>query len=183
MSIPVASAKLLRREQARLKARLLAVAIFVTVLAVLHFLDHAARGKRVRDLGLDPNWDHSGWPFTPAFTPFSISLILVAAVLLGGICLTALDRAWAGYWLLAALILAAVVTQVHLVPGEHQESPSVIYRSWIGQPVVGGLAVTDTLLIILSLLVMAANAIQVGRHSRQWWRVPAAESIDPTRSR
>jgi hypothetical protein len=56
---------------------------------------------------------------------------------------------------------------MHLVPGEHQESPSVIYRSWVGQPMVGGLAVLNTFLIILALVVMAANAVQVGRRSHR----------------
>jgi hypothetical protein len=44
---------------------LLTVAWLTVVLAALHLADHALRGARVHSHALDPNWDHSGWPFKP----------------------------------------------------------------------------------------------------------------------
>lgn len=32
-------------------------------LALLHFVDHAIRGELVVYRGLNPKWNHSGWPF------------------------------------------------------------------------------------------------------------------------
>ena len=147
---------------------LVAIAVLTSVLAGLHFADHVIRGENVRSFGLDQHWDHSGWPFQSSFTPFSLSLIAVALILPGGIALTLLGKLWAGYWLAAGVLLTALVAQVHLVPGAHQESPSIIYRSWVGQPVVGWLAVTNTFAILACLLVMAINAYRVGRSSGRW---------------
>jgi hypothetical protein len=155
-------------DTSRDRSRLLAIAALTTTLAGLHLADHVLRGANVRSFGLDPHWDHSGWPFTSSFTPFSASLIAVTVILLGGIALTIRGKLWAGYWLVAAVLLLALVVQVHLVPGAHQESPSVIYRSWVGHPLVGGLAVTNTVAILGCLVVMAVNAYRIGRRSGRW---------------
>ena len=155
-------------DTSRDRSSLVAIAVLTAILAGLHFADHAIRGENVRTFGLDRDWDHSGWPFRSSFTPFSASLIAVAAILLGGIALTLSGKLWAGYWLAAAVLLGALVVQVHLIPGAHQESPSVIYHSWVGHALVGGLAVTNTFAILGCLLVMAINAYRVGRRSRRW---------------
>ena len=167
--LPTGSDRLAARPDAsRDRSRLVAIAALTTVLAGLHFADHVLRGENVRTLDLDRHWDHSGWPFTSSFTPFSASLIAVSVILLGGIALTIRGKLWAGYWLVAALLLLALVVQVHLVPGAQQESPSVIYRSWVGHPLVGGLAVTNTVAILGCLVVMAVNAYRIGRRSGRW---------------
>ena len=150
------------------RANLVTIAVLTAILAGLHFADHVLRGENVRSARLDPHWDHSGWPFQDHFTPFSASLIAVAVILLGGIVLTLAGKLWAGYWLAAAVLLAALVAQVHLIPGSHQESASVIYRSWVGHPLVGALAVTNTFVILSCLLIMGINAYRVGRRSRRW---------------
>ncbi len=155
-------------DTSRDRSSLLAIAVLTAVLAGLHFADHVIRGENVRTFDLDQHWDHSGWPFRAGFTPFSASLIAVAVILLGGIVLTVRGKLWAGYWLAAAVLLAALVVQVHLIPGAHQESPSVIYRSWPGHPLVGVLAVANTVAILACLLVMAINAYRVGRRSGRW---------------
>src|SRR5438874_1430724 len=81
------------------------LALALTVLSGLHFVDHVIRGSLVLHHHLDASWDHSGWPFEPSVTPFTFSLFGVLLLLLGGIALTATKRAWAGYWFVSALLL------------------------------------------------------------------------------
>ncbi len=152
----------------RYRTRLLWIACVTTTLAALHFVDHVLRGNMVQAEHLKPAWNHSGWPFEQQVTPFTISLIGVTAILVGGIIFTIRGQLWAGYWLAAAVILSALVTQVHLIPGVHQESPSEIYHSWVGHPWIGKLAVLNTFAIIACLLAMALNAYLVGRATRRW---------------
>lgn len=156
------------RRDPRDRASLIGVALITTVLAGLHFADHVIRGDKVARFGLDAHWNHSGWPFRPDITPFTVSLFAVALILLGGIILTLRGRLWAGYWLAAALLLGALVTQVHLIPGPNQESFQVIYDTWVGNPVMGMLAVANTLAILAALLAMGVNAYRVGRNGRSW---------------
>ena len=60
----------------RNSARLLRTALLTEVLAVLHFVDHVIRGQLVLDRSLDPLWNHRGWPFQPAVSPFTGSLVV-----------------------------------------------------------------------------------------------------------
>ena len=169
MTLPATNSTPSSAGSSRDRSSLLVIASVTAVLAGLHLADHVIRGEHVRQHGLDEGWNHSGWPFQPSFSPFSFSLIAVAAILLGGIAFTLRGRLWAGYWLIAAVALGALVTQVHLIPTADQESPSVIYHSWVGNPLLGALAVINTFAIIVSLIVMGANAYRVGRRSRRWW--------------
>ncbi len=149
------------------RRRTLLVAWVTVAVATLHFVDHVIRGYYVIDHGLDPAWNHSGWPFQARFTPFTISLILVYGLLLGGILLTFRKQAWAGYWLVTAILLGAVVTQVHFGPGPNTESPSVIIDTY-GSRVVGITAVIITFAIVATLIAMAAQAIWVRRVTGRW---------------
>src|SRR5918997_3883804 len=87
----------------RLRRRLLVAAATVTKFGILHHIDHVVRGN------------HSGWPFQEAVTPFTFSL-LIYALLLPGLYLTARGRLMAGYWLFTALVGLALVVWVHFVP-------------------------------------------------------------------
>ena len=147
--------------------RFIVVAALAAFLATLHFIDHAVRGQLVVDRGLDPAWNHSGWPFQPRFTPFTVSLVLVYGLLLGGIAFSLRGRAWAGYWLAAAIILGAVVTQVHFVPGPSTETPGVIIATY-GNRAIGIPAVIVTFGIVVTLIIMGVQAIRVRRISRRW---------------
>jgi hypothetical protein len=113
----------------RYRRSLLAVGWLTLVLAALHLADHALRSVRVHSHALNPNWDHSGWPFKPQVTPYTYSLIAVALILGIGLIGTYRLKLWAGYWLGAALVLVAIVTIVHFLPTARQESPTVIYGS------------------------------------------------------
>src|SRR3712207_6789914 len=93
----------------RLRRWLLVLATMVTIFGFFHHVDHVVRGN------------HSGWPFQEAVTPFTFSL-LIYALLLPGLYLTARGRLMAGYWLFTALISLALVTWVHFV-GEEREAP------------------------------------------------------------
>jgi hypothetical protein len=150
-----------------LRRRLIGVAATTAILATLHFADHVIRGQLVLDRGLDPAWNHSGWPFQPRFSPFTISLILVYGLLLGGIVLTLRNQVWSGYWLVTAILLGAIVTQVHFGPGPNTESPSVMIDTY-GTHALGIAAVTITFAIAATLIMMAAQAVWVRRVSGRW---------------
>ena len=156
-----------RTTEERLRRRLIGVAAVTAVLATVHFTDHVIRGQLVLDRGLDPAWNHSGWPFQARFSPFTISLLLVYGLLLGGILLTLRDQVWAGYWLGTALLLGAIVTQVHFGPGPNTESPSVIINTY-GDRALGSTAVIITFAIAATLIMMAAHAIWVRQVSGRW---------------
>src|ERR671932_645534 len=87
----------------RLRRWLLIAAVGATIFGILHHVDHVIRGN------------HSGWPFQEAVTPFTYSL-LIYALLLPGLYLTARGRLMAGYWSFTAIIGLALVVWVHFVP-------------------------------------------------------------------
>jgi cytochrome bd-type quinol oxidase subunit 2 len=154
-----------------LRRQLVAVAAVTAVFGGLHFVDHVIRGRLVVDRGLDPAWDHSGWPFEARFSPFTISLLVVSLLLLGGIVFTLRGRLWAGYWLGVAIVLCLVVVQVHFLGGARSEFPSVIYDTYdstYDQAAPGIAALADLAATIASLLVMAVNAVWVRRNSGHW---------------
>lgn len=152
---------------ARERRSLLTLGWLTTLLAALHLTDHALRGQRVHAHGFDPTWDHSGWPFQDEVTPYTYSLIAVTLILGLGLWGTHRGKLWAGYWLGAAIVLGAIVTTVHFLPTAHQESPTIIYDSWSGLSLVGGAAVAVTFAIVAALVLMAVNAIRVGRATKQ----------------
>ncbi len=149
-----------------LRRRTLLIAWVTVAVATLHFVDHVIRGYYVIDHGLDPSWNHSGWPFLPEVTPFTASLVGVYGVLGVGIWATTRGRVGAGYWSVTALLLGVLVVSVHFL-GARAETPAVIYRSW-GSPVAGAVAVVDTFAVIAVVLAMGLNAVVVG--IRSGWR-------------
>lgn len=166
--------------EAHLRRRLLIAAICVTSLGLIHHVDHVIRGN------------HIGWPFSPAVTPFTFSL-LVYPFLLIGIYLTARGRAWAGYWLAVALPILALVVFVHLVPHTGYEAPSDLYVPYTdplayiqmgtapsrvvffrdvypryASPVWGFLALTVMVSLVIALLALIITALRVRRISGRW---------------
>src|SRR5829696_8550049 len=111
----------------RWRRSLLALGMGVTVLGVLHHVDHVVRGN------------HSGWPFQEEVTPFTFSL-LVYALLLPGIYMNLRGRAAAGWWLFTAAVALALVTFVHFLGGEEREAPVRDIYAVYGNPLWGVLA-------------------------------------------
>lgn len=147
---------------------LLAFGWVTALLAGLHLIDHALRGDRVESHGLPAAWDHSGWPFQSDVTPYTFSLFAVTLILGFGLWGTHRGRLWAGYWLVAAIILGTIVTVVHFLPTPKQESPDIIYNSWEGKDALGILAVAVTFCIVVALIGMAVNAVRVASVTGRW---------------
>lgn len=142
------------------------IAVGIMVLGGLHFVDHVIRGVVVVERGLDPTWNHSGWPFRDEVTPFTFSLVGVYLILGLGIALTVARRAWAGFWLAAAVVLLGVVVFVHFLSAV-AETPAVILNTY-GDPVPGIAALADLFLLGATLLMLAGYAVRVRLASGRW---------------
>ena len=154
----------------RLRRTLVVLATVVGVAAALHLADHVVRGELVDDHNLIPEWNHSGWPFRRAVTPFTPSLV-IPLVFLAGVVLTHRRRLWAGFWLGWSMFAAGVVIAVHVLPGPRTETMGVIYRSYdrggVG-PVAGILAVLIVVVIVVGLGGLISVAIRARRVSGRW---------------
>jgi len=139
------------REGSDARRWLLAAAVLVTAVGLLHHADHVIRGDLVVANGLPENWNHSGWPFQDSVTAFTASLG-VYLLLVPGIVLTLLGRVGANYWIGSATVIGAIVVFVHFVPlSEETEYPSIIYSTYEGG--LGG---------VLALVVVFALVAAIG---------------------
>jgi hypothetical protein len=145
-----------RVQQAHTKLRiwLLVAAASVTVFAILHHVDHVIRGN------------HSGWPFQEAVTPFTFSL-LIYALLLPGLYLTAKGRLMAGYWLFTAIVGLALVVWVHFVPTGDYEAPIEDIYAVYGGPLAGLLALVVLAGLVSSLITLVVTAIWALRSAKR----------------
>jgi hypothetical protein len=132
--------------QAKLRPWLLVSAASVTIFGFFHHVDHVVRGN------------HSGWPFEEALTPFTFSL-LIYALLLPGLYLTAKGRLMAGYWLFTAVVGLALVIWVHFVPTGDFEAPIEDIYAVYGSPLAGILALVVLAGLVSSLVTLAIAAI------------------------
>ena len=123
------------------------------VFAFVHHVDHVVRGN------------HSGWPFEPAVTPFTFSL-LIYALLVPGFYLTAKGRLMAGYWLFTAVLGLTLLIWVHFVPSRDYEAPIWDIYGVYANPVVGFLAVAALIMLIASVVALAGVAIKALREGR-----------------
>ena len=132
---------------------LLIFASSATVFSVLHHVDHVARGN------------HSGWPFQAEVTPFTFSL-LIYALILPAIYLTARGRDVAGYHLFVAVTGLALLGFVHFAPTGGQESPIhdiyMVYESpvagMLALMILTGLMTSVTLLTITAFVTLRRRA-------------------------
>ena len=134
----------------KLRTWLLIRAGCTTIFGILHHVDHVVRGN------------HSGWPFEEVVTPFTFNL-LIYALLLPGLYLTAKGRLMAGYWLFTAVLGLTLLVWVHFVPTRVYEAPIRDIYGVYDSPVVGFLAVADLTVLIASAAVVAGVAIQALR--------------------
>ncbi len=129
---------------------LLVFASSAVFFSLLHHADHVVRGS------------HSGWPFEAEVTPFTYSLLIYALVL-PAIYLTARGRDVAGYHLLVALGGLALIGFVHFVPVAGHEAPIAdIYAAYGGAP--AGLAALGILAgLLASVAGLATVALRTVR--------------------
>lgn len=161
-----------RSAEAALRRRLVLLAGALAVLGLLHFVDHVIRGELVISGGLDPRWNHSGWPFqTEMMSPytFTISFVVVSGLLLGGILFTLRGRLWAGYWLGTSIFLIVLLVVVHFVgfSSGAAETPSVIAMSH-SSDVGSVLALIDLFGLFAVLAVLAVQAVRTRQRSGHW---------------
>jgi len=143
-----------------------------TMFALVHFVDHAIRGEFVVDNGLNPVWNHSGWPFddsTDKAYLFPVSFVVVFGLLLGGILLTLRGKLWAGYWLVTSISLIVFLLLVHFVgfSSGAAETPSVIAMSHPNNALsVAALIVLFGLIAMFG--VVAVQAVRTRQLSGRW---------------
>ena len=122
---------------------LLVFASAALVFGLMHHTDHVVRGN------------HSGWPFQAEVTPFTFSL-LIYALILPGIYLTARGRSVPGYHLFVAVVGLALLGFVHFVPvGDYEAPVEDIYMVYEG-PLAGMLA-----LGVLAGLIASVTALGI----------------------
>src|SRR5829696_808359 len=124
----------------RFRRGILIAGVATTVFGVLHHTDHVIRGN------------HSGWPFQEAVTPFTFSL-LIYALILPGLYLTAGGRMITRYHLFVALVGLALVFAVHFL-GEGREAPIQNIYVVYGSPAAG--------LLALGVLAVVGFGVVVG---------------------
>ncbi len=133
---------------------LLIFASSATFFSLLHHADHVIRGN------------HSGWPFQAEVTPFTFSL-LIYALILPAIYLTAKGKQVAGYHLFVAVVGLALLGTVHFAPTGEQESPIhdiyMVYES----PFAGMLALVVLAGLITSVALLAITAFKALRMRAQ----------------
>ena len=154
MSAGLDSARGLQTGRGSSRRWLLIFASSATVFSVLHHIDHVTRGN------------HSGWPFQAEVTPFTFSL-LIYALILPGIYLTARGRDVASYHLFVAVTGLALLGLVHFAPTSELESPIhdiyMVYES----PVAGMLALMILTGLITSVALLAITAFMKLRRRTQ----------------
>ena len=139
-------------KQAKLRIWLLVLAGCTTVFGFMHHVDHVVRG------------DHSGWPFEQAITPFTFSL-LIYALLLPGLYLTAKGRLMPRYWLFTAVVGLALVVWVHFIPTGDYEAPIEDIYAIYGSPLAGLFALVVLVGLVTSLAILAIASAQALRES------------------
>lgn len=155
-----------------LRRRLLLLASVVTALVLLHFVDHVIRGQLVVSGGLNPEWNHSGWPFTTQTGKpylFPVYFVVIFTLLVGGIFFTARRKLWAGYWLATSTVLAALLVFVHFIglSSTTAETPSVIAKSHHNN-YGSTLALIDLFGLIAVLAALAYQAVRTRQRSGRW---------------
>jgi hypothetical protein len=132
---------------------LLVFASGALVFGLMHHADHVIRGN------------HSGWPFQAEVTPFTFSL-LIYALILPGIYLTARGRSVPGYHLFVAVVGLALLGFVHFVPtGDHEAPVRDIYMVY-ESPLAGMLALgvlSGLMASVAALGVVAIGAMRARR--------------------
>jgi hypothetical protein len=140
--------------RAKLRTWLLIAAASTTLFGILHHADHVVRGN------------HSGWPFQEEVTPFTFSLLIYALVL-PALYLTAKGRLMAGYWLFTAVVGLTLVVWIHFVPTELYEAPMKDIYAAYGSRLAGLLALMVLAGLVINIGMLAIVAIQALRSTKR----------------
>ena len=143
-------------KQAKSRIWLLVLAGCTTVFGFMHHFDHVVRGN------------HSGWPFEQAVTPFTFSL-LIYALLLPGLYLTAKGGPMPRYWLFTAIVGLALVVWVHFIPTGDYEAPIDDIYAVYGSPLAGLIAMVVLVGLVISLEMLAIAAVRTLRSMKLYW--------------
>lgn len=133
-----------------LRRPLLIFASSATIFSMLHHTDHVIRGN------------HSGWPFQAKVTPFTFSL-LIYALILPAIHLTARGRDVAGYHLFVAVVGLVLLGAVHVAPTGVQERPIHDIYMVYERPLAGTVALVVLAGLITSVALLAITALKALR--------------------
>lgn len=131
----------------RTRRRLLVFAVTATAFSVLHHTDHVMRGN------------HSGWPFQAEVTPFTFSL-LIYALILPGIYMTARGHRIPGYHLFVSVVGLTLLGVVHFMPLADYEAPIHDIYMVYDSPVVGLFALFVLTGLITSVALLAMTALR-----------------------
>lgn len=135
--------------------RLLVLATLVGwALGTAHLADHVIRGELVVRHGLDPTWDHSGWPFQPEALAAGIPLAMLVNFV----------HFVPGH---------QTDTPAVIFSSYHQALPT-----WWGVA-LGGLAVTFTVALVAAVVLIAWSAVRVRQRSRRWCDAPRGPATTP----
>ena len=93
--------------------------------------------------------------------------MLIYALLLPGLYLTARGRLMAGYWLFTAAVGLALVVWVHFVPTGDYEAPIEDIYAVYGSPLGGLLALLVLTGLVCSLVTLAITAIGALRSAKR----------------
>ena len=129
---------------------LLIFASAAVVFGLMHHADHVIRGN------------HSGWPFQAEVTQFTFSL-LIYALILPGIYMTAKGRDVAGYHLFVGVVGLALLGTVHFVPTGGQESPMRDIYMVYGSPLAGTFALVVLAGLMTSVALLSITAFRALR--------------------
>lgn len=129
---------------------LLGLATTAMIFSLLHHADHVVRGS------------HSGWPFEAEVTPFTFSLVIYALIL-PGIYLTARGRSIAGYHLFVAVGGLLMLGFVHFVPMRGFEAPIADIYAAYASPAAGALALAILAGLLTSVALLALVALGARR--------------------
>lgn len=131
---------------------LLGLATAATFFSLLHHVDHVVRGS------------HSGWPFEAEVTPFTFSLVIYALIL-PGIYLTARGSSIAWYHLFVAAGGLVMLGFVHFVPVEGHEAPIADIYAAYASPATGILALAILTGLLTSVALLALVALMARRET------------------
>jgi hypothetical protein len=127
--------------------RLFRLVIITAALTLGHHVDHIIRGN------------HVGWPFSPTVTPFTFSLAVYPAVIVG-LHLSLRGRVGPGYWAVLWGAMTLLAASVHLPLSENSETAGDIIGPY-ASPLAGWLAFLWLLALVVAAMLTSVEATRL----------------------